>query len=157
MGAGMIAGAGLGFIGSGISAYGTYRAGQDQQRINEWNANVAELQATDAVLRGNEAETRSRIETRSLLGAQRASLAGQGVQVGDAGSSGDQVQIDAQRIGEEDALTIRNNAAREAWGFKVGASSERMQGDSAMRRGRLQAIGTLIGAGGSVASSASKA
>jgi hypothetical protein len=153
----MIAGAGLSMIGSGISAYGSFRAGQDEQRIGEWNANVAEMQAVDAIARGNVDETRSRIQTRALIGSQRASLAGQGVQVGDAGSSGDQVQIDAQRIGEEDALTIRNNAAREAWGYKVGATSMRMQGDAAMRRGRLQAISTIIGAGGSVAGSAAKA
>lgn len=111
-------------------------AQSDANRL-EFNANVADLQAEDALQRGVDTESRTRQQIRGVLGAQRATLAGNGVDVG-FGSAVD-VQADAAYLGELDALTVRNNAAREAWGFRQAAADTRMQADI-VRRGGTAAV-----------------
>lgn len=113
---------------SAAEAQGRYAAD-----IYGLNASVAEQQAADAIARGQEAETRSRQSTRQLAGHQRAALAANGVDVG-VGSSVD-IQADTAALGELDALTIRNNARREAWGFQMEAQNDRMQGQLARMGG----------------------
>lgn len=130
-------------IGSlALSAYGQWKqgsaakaAGQAQRRaaesqaeISDYNAAVADLQATDAVARGKEEENRFRTRVSGMIGEQRAGFAATNVDVG-FGSAVD-VTADAAFLGELDALTIRTNAGREAWGYKV-------QGEDLRRRGQV--------------------
>lgn len=129
-------------IGTGISVIGglksgnaAKRAGEAQQRaadksgeLADFNAQVAELQAEDAIARGIEEQQRFRTKVRQAIGSQRAGFAASNIDVG-YGSAVD-VQADAAYLGELDVLTIGNNAAREAWGFK-------MQGEDYRRRGAL--------------------
>jgi hypothetical protein len=88
---------------------------------------------TDAIARGAEAEGRSRSQTKQILGTQRAGYAGQGVDVG-TGSAVD-VAADTTALGELDAMTIRNNAKREAYGYQVQAAGFRAQQGAAKQRG----------------------
>jgi hypothetical protein len=140
----------ISLAGMAVSAYGQHKAGQaqkkageqagvaatqaglraqaaadDQAGIADYNANVADLQAADAVARGTEQENKFRAGVRGIVGGQRASIAASNVDVG-FGSAVD-VQADAAFLGEQDALQIRTNAAREAWGFQV-------QGEDLRRR-----------------------
>lgn len=115
----------------------------------EYNARVSEVQADDAIARGREEEQRHRKAVRGLIGSQRAALAASGVDV-NAGNAVD-IQADSAEMGELDALTIRTNAAREAWGFKVGAAVERQRGANARAEGNAQALGTIVSAAGSYA------
>lgn len=122
---------GLGLAGLVTQAVGQHEAGQAQQaagkaqaavsesqaEVADYNASVATLQAQDAVERGAEAESRFRTQVRGAIGAQRTGFAGANVDVG-FGSAVD-VQGDAAYLGELDALTIRTNAARTAWGYSV--------------------------------------
>lgn len=126
-------------------AYSTYMQGKAQQSISKANARISELQAKDALKRGHEAEGISRQKTKKLIGSQRAALAAQGIRV-DAGSALD-IQLEAGDIGELDALTIRNNAAREAFGFMQEASNSSMQGRLAYQAGVNRSIDTLLGGG----------
>ena len=144
--------------GTAVSAYAQYRAGKAQKKgadsaareqeraaragrevaeanagLSDYNAQVAELQAEDAVDRGFEAESRFRSQVRGAIGAQRAAFAGGNIDVS-FGSAVD-VQADAAFLGEMDALQIRTNAAREAWGYKVQATNYRMEGDIRRREG----------------------
>jgi hypothetical protein len=144
----------MGLVGGLWTAYGEAQAGRENRAIANWNAGVADLQAQSAIDRGFEAETRHRTEVRGLVGAQRAAYAGQGIDVNDANASAGQVQLDTQAIGEQDALTIRNNATLEAWGYRVNAASQRWQGAAAERRGNKQATGTIITTGAETARSA---
>lgn len=169
----------LGVGGIAVRAWGEHRAGQaaervgeieqqaaeDQAKIYEFNAAVAEMQAEDAVKRGHDEESRFRAGVRGLIGSQRAAFAASNVDVG-FGSALD-VQADAAYLGELDALTIRNNAAREAWGFKIEAEDSRRRaaitrrtGAYAAEAGRLQRstarigmIGNIIGSGSSLLAS----
>jgi hypothetical protein len=109
------------------------QAANAQADLSDWNAKVADLQAEDAIQRGAEEEARLRRGVRQLVGAQRAGFAADGVDVG-FGSALD-VQADTAEQGELDALTIRTNAAREAWGFKVEAQDLRYQAGIMRRTG----------------------
>jgi len=102
-------------------------------RLSEFNAAVAELQAADAIARGAQEEARFRDGIDGLIGSQRAAIAANNIDVG-FGSALD-VQADAAYQGELDALTIRNNAAREAWGYAVQAQDSRLRAQIARREG----------------------
>lgn len=160
-------------VGAATSAIGKVKAGNaqqqaglDQQKVSnseadlaDFNANIAELQSTDAVARGKIAEDQFRTRVKGAIGAQRVGFAASNVDVG-FGSAVD-VQGDAAYLGELDALTIRNNAAREAWGFKVQAADLRTRatidrqagvaqataGGIASHTANINAASTLIGAG----------
>lgn len=120
-------------IQTGLSAKGSFdqaRALQAQGRYSQLianqNATVSDAQAADAIARGQTAESRFRGETAQTIGSQRAALAAQGLDVG-SGSAMD-IQQNERTLGELDALTIRNNAAREAYGYKVQGQNLRAQG-----------------------------
>lgn len=137
-------------------------ASESQADLADYNANVADLQAKDAVARGTEEESRFRSSVRGIIGSQRANQAAQGVDVG-FGSTVD-VQADAAFLGELDALTIKTNAAREAWGFQVQAEDLRKRGQIARKEGvyleksgqaaqsasRWSAAGSILGTGTSL-------
>jgi hypothetical protein len=122
-------------------------ASDSQAELADWNASVADLQAKDAVTRGKEAEDRFRSSVDQMVGTQRATFAASNVDVG-FGSALD-VQADAVHLGELDALTIRSNAAREAWGFKMQAEDLRRRATITRTEGDQQRVA------GQVAKSAS--
>lgn len=134
--------------GSVFSAYSKVKAGQEQQKMFDQNAQFADWQATDALDRGAVNEKRQRQTTEQVIGGQRTSLAAQNVDV-NKGSSLD-VQADAAYLGELDALTIRNNAAKESYGFSVQANDLRQRGKYAKQEGQMDAINTVLGGGSSL-------
>jgi len=157
--------------GLALSAFGQWQASRASKKageagraaaesgaeLSDYNAQVAELQAADAVERGAAEESRFRSGVRLMIGSQRAGQAASNVDVG-FGSAVD-VQADAAMLGELDALTIRTNAAREAWGFKVQAEDSRRRAEIQRKEGvmleasggaqataqRWQMAGTLVG------------
>jgi hypothetical protein len=139
---GMVAG------GSLFGAYTKLKAGREQQKMFEENAQFADWQASDALDRGATNEKRQRQSTEQVIGAQRTSLAAQRVDV-NKGSALD-VQADAAYLGELDALTVRNNAAKEAYGFAVQAKDLRTRGKYAKQGGEMDALNTIIGGGSSL-------
>ena len=76
-------------VSAGISAVGQWKAGkaakkageaqqraaESQAELMDYNANVAELQAEDAVQRGAQEESRFRQGVRLMIGTQRAGFA----------------------------------------------------------------------------------
>jgi len=163
------AGAATQAVGTIKAGNAAKRAGEAQQRASdsqaelaEFNAEVAALQAEDALKRGTEEEQRFRSTIRGTIGAQRAGFAAGNIDVG-YGSAVD-VQADAATLGELDALTIRTNAAREAWGYKVAESDLRRRAEIARKEGvyleaggraqqsasRWGAASGLVGTGGSL-------
>lgn len=108
-------------------------ASESQAQLADYNANVATLQAQDALERGAEEESFFRSQVRGAIGAQRAGIAAGNTDVG-FGSAVD-VQADAAFLGELDSLTIRTNAAREAWGFTVQAEDLRKRAEIARKEG----------------------
>jgi len=137
-------------IGGVSSAMSENAAGKFNQIQAKHNARIADLQAEDAILRGRDDERLFRRQTDVLIGAQRTSLAAQGIEI-DSGTAL-RIQEDTAALGELDALTIRNNARREAWGYQVQAGDQRLRGDIARAEGRNRAMSTLLGTGTGVIS-----
>lgn len=141
-------GLGLAIGGTVWNAVQTHRAGKKQEQQANFNAAIAEEQAEDAVARGKQEEDRYRAGVRANVGTARTAFAAQGVDVG-SGSAAD-VQGDIAYLGELDALQLRNNAAREAWGYRVEARNYVDQGKNARSNARNQIIGSALGTGASV-------
>jgi hypothetical protein len=136
-------------IGTGFSMYAKITAGNKQQQMFDQNAKFAKLQADDAIARGAHAEMIRRRGTERVIGAQRVGFAAQHVDV-NTGSALD-VQADAAYLGELDVVTIRNNAAKEAYGYKVEAYNASMHGVYAKEFGQMDAINTLLGSASNLA------
>ena len=165
-------------VSTAISAYSQWKAGKSEQAVGhaqqraaekqaqlaDYNAAVADLQAVDAYQRGEIEAHRFRARTRGVVGEQRTQFAAGNIDVG-YGSTVD-VQADAAFLGELDALTISNNAAREAWGYRVEKKDLEMQADILRTEGanaltagiqrrnaqRLGAVSNVIGGAGSMLS-----
>lgn len=117
-------------LGSSVAQAGAIRAqGGYERSIQEENARLAEMQAQDAIRRGEEAAGARRREGRQLVGRQRAAAAGQGVAV-NQGTAYD-IQLATEAAAARDAETIRMNSFREAWASRVEAADRRAAGRNA--------------------------
>ncbi|HEX7828653.1 MAG TPA: hypothetical protein VF787_03320 [Thermoanaerobaculia bacterium] len=113
--------------------------GAFESAADERNAQIADLQSADAIARGEIAAGVRGAQTRQAVGASRAAMGAQGLRL-DVGSPLD-VQENEARLGALDVATIRNNAAREAWGFSTSAESYRLQGKVARSAAEQTAMG----------------
>ena len=102
-----------------------YLAQQARQRQQ-----IAAQQANDARQRGEVDVQRQRDITAQRIGTQQAALLAQGTDI--EGSPTD-ILGDTKRAGEVDALTIRSNAARAAYGYEVQGAG--FGADASMREG----------------------
>lgn len=137
--------AGLSIMSTLYGAYAHHEAGRRQKKLMERNRRLAELQGEDAIARGEVAAERRKTQTGQVISSQRAALASQGVDV-NSGSAAD-VQASSAYLGELDAVTIRNNAAREAWGYKVQANDYGLRGAYAKQTEDQAAVTTLLTGG----------
>lgn len=135
-----------GNLAIGIGNAGAYRSkGTLEKQIAEQNNRFAEEQAEDAIERGQRGASKAIKESRKTIGAQRAALAAQGIEVN--ANSALEVQYDTKRLGELDAITIKNNAWQEAWGYKMQGLNARMQGIINQSTANYQANNTLLAGG----------
>lgn len=133
-----------GAISAGGNASAQRSVLQYQQGVAQGNALLAEQRATDALTQGAQAVGDLQQRVGQVKGAQRASFAANGVDL----KVGSPVQIAASTdwARDVDIATIRNNAARSAWGYRVqGANAGAQAG----------AYGAAAGAVSPIASSAS--
>ena len=115
-------------VTSGASLFGSLQSADAQAasaayqaQVARNNQTIAEQNATEAQDVGLVREQAQRQNTASLIGSQRAMLAGAGLDV-NSGSPLD-VQSDSAKLGELNAQTIRHNAALEAYGYQTQASN----------------------------------
>lgn len=127
-----------------------------QAAILRNNQLIAEQAAQDAERRGQLAAQQKRLETGQLIGTQQAVLASNGVVINQGSALS--ITSDTARFGELDALTIVNNAQREAFGlrakavnFGADASLVQASGQNQARAARSSAFGTLLTGAGTVA------
>ena len=145
---------GLSALGTGMGMYAAYEAGKANQKINNYNAAVSDIQASDALARGEQSTADYGVQTKKLVGAQKAAYAAQGIDLG-TGSAAD-VQDTTQVQAARDVQTIRLNAMREAWGYKTQAKGFRLAGKYAYQGGVNSAIGQGLSGAGQVAYMASQ-
>jgi len=128
-----------------MGAQAAKQAGAAQASADLQNAQYADMAANDAVKRGAVEEDQQRLQTTGAIGTQRAGFAANGIDV-NSGSAAN-IQDDTAQLGEFDALTIRNNAAREAWGYKTQSQTYQTSAKTAVKSAKNNAFGSLLGAG----------
>lgn len=157
-----IGGMALGAAGSGFKAFGSYEGGQATQaqmayqaQVAENNAKVAQQNAQWDIEAGEAAANDRGMKTRAQAGSATASLAASGVATG-VGSAG-QAVAGIKEVGMLDALRIRSNASRQAYGDEVQATNDKaqaqldtMEGDQAAKGGELGALGSLLSGAGTL-------
>lgn len=148
--------------GIGFSAVSAYKQAQSQRdalrykaRVDANNAQIAEWQAQQELAGGVVAEQASRLKTAQVTGAQRATMAANGIDLGEGNAT--DVLATTKFVGEQDALTIRDNAARSAWGARIQAQNylddSRVANATADSVNPLLAsVGSLLGSAGTVSS-----
>lgn len=145
----------MGAAGAGIAvlqlgqAYGQAQSmeamGKYQKAMSEINARNAEIQAQDAIKRGDEAASEYSKKVNQTVGAQRTAYASQGVDIGYG--SAKEIQQETYEIGARDAQTIRNNAFLEAMGYRAQAQEISRSGRMAESSAKSEAGATLLAGG----------
>lgn len=148
--AGTALSAGSSLMGASANASALEAQGDHAKMVGDFNAKLSEMQAQDALERGGKDAEQLQKQASRMIGSQKAALAAQGIEV-DSGSAAE-IQNDTKEMAARDAVTIRNNAAREAFGFKVQAMNSTMEGNFAQMGARNQASNTLLVGGMSAAS-----
>jgi len=135
----------LSFGGSITQTGAGIRAARQEAALYDFNAHMSRLAAKDAKRRGEIAVDQLRMEVSQLVGEQKLAFGAGNVML-DSGSALEVVQ-DTKRVAEMDVAMIRNNAAREAWGYRVEAALARAQSET-VKSGMLpKALGTLATGG----------
>lgn len=144
-----------------VAAYGAYEGGQAQSGMYQYqagvarnNALVASYNAQNALDRGEVMVQTKQQQTAQTEASYRAKAGGAGLDL----STGSplNVQGDIAGLGELDALTIRNNAAREAWGYKVAGASFAGEAGAAETASQNAETGGALGAFSSILGGASQ-
>lgn len=143
--------------GMAASTAGAYKTAAGQKAALKYQANVAannaemaDAQAQAAIVAGQREEQAVRLKTASTLADQKAIAAANGVDIG----SGSPLELMASTkiFGEDDALTVRDNANRTAWAYRQQGRGFR--NEAAMDRSAAGSISPWMSAGTSLLTSA---
>lgn len=133
-----------------ISGIGAQQQAQAQANAANYNAAVARNAAVFAQQQGEVNAQANDRKTAAMIGRQRAVYAAGGLDV-NSGSPLD-IQSDTAQFGRLNSLTIRNNAARQAYGYEANANLDEASASNYESAGNTALIGSLIGTAGSVGS-----
>lgn len=138
---------GLSAAGAATSAIGAYQQAKVAGDVAARNAKIADLQAEDALRRGENEAAELRRRAAATKSAQRVSLAAKGLDLtyGTAADLQDQTDF----FGESDVATIRTNARKEAWARRSQGAT--FQAEALSSRPWLSAGSTLLAGAGQVA------
>jgi len=114
---------GLGIAATGMSAYGAYTQQRAANEAADYQADMDELAAQEAIARGRTEELQHRQRVSQMVGRQRSQLAAGGVAVGE-GSAYDIVS-QTMSLGNLDSIMIQYNASKEAWSHRAQAQLRR--------------------------------
>ena len=133
-------------VGTAVSAYGQYQAGQAAKRAHEYNAQVAEQNAQIAKDQAAYEAERQKKRTRVMIARQRVGYGASGF-VSNTGTALDTLRQTMQE-GEMDRMAILYSGDVESVNMRAQAAAERMQGKAAAQAGKYAAAGTLLSGGG---------
>lgn len=145
-----IIGASVAAAGTGYSALAASAQARGNARQAEANAREASASAADALERGNQDQIKHYREVSAKMGAQRAAMAANGLDLS-FGSAADLVG-DTALYGQEDAGNIAENTNRDVRGYliqganyRAEAKSQRNASTAALVSGAFSTTSTLIG------------
>lgn len=149
-------------ISGGIQAFGAIQQGNAAKASADYNASVANMNAAQA--KENEhiasqvgmAKTgMQEQQTRASVGQTIANESASGVQL-NTGSFAD-VGTSEKELGKLDALTVRSNATKEAFGYSVQSVNDKAQANLDTFEGKNAQNASYVNAAGTLLGSASKA
>jgi hypothetical protein len=150
-----VASAGVGAYGAIESSEASSASAKYQAQVQANNSIIAQQNAQQATAAGEAQVTQSEFKTAAQIGAIKTNQAASGLDV-NSGSDLD-VQSSAKELGELDALTIRNQAARQAYGYQVQATSDTGQSQLStasasqdLTAGAIGGVSSVIGGASSV-------
>lgn len=118
-------GTGAGVVGQMQSADAASKSASYQSEVAANNAEQAKKNASRAAAAGDQQANMEQLKTRAQIGAIKADQAASGVDV-NSGSAVD-VRSSAAELGQLNAISIRSNAARQAYGYQVQSSNDTAQ------------------------------
>lgn len=146
-------------VGDIIGGFSRAASLNTKAQIARNNAILARQNAGTASAIGEEQAGRSGLRTRARLGEILAGQAASGVDV-NTGSAVD-VRASASELGKLDMMTIRSNAARQAYGYEQEATNQELQSKIYRKgakiapwEGVFNAAGSLLGASSKLSSQA---
>ena len=128
-------------IGAGVQAGQDHKNAQQSEKVAEHNAQVSELQAQDTLNNASVMEQQYRRQIAKMIGTQRAVIGANNVE---ASGSALKLLEDSAQLGAEDITTIRNNASRQAWGYRNQASEASRIGGIQAGNQNAAALGSLL-------------
>lgn len=159
-GVGLAASAGgsiLGAIGEKKKAAATSQMYSYQAGISDLNRRIALGNRDFTIYAGGEEAKRFGMKSAQTAGSIKAKQAASGIDV-NSGSSVD-VQKGQKTVSDLDMATIRNNAARKAYGYELEAETAGKQSEmysaassNSLEAGNIAAAGSLISGASSVSS-----
>lgn len=137
--------------GTAVSALGAVQAGKAQNEVAQYNAKVADNNATAERERAAYDAGLIKDERRRVIGSQRAAMAANGLDI----SSGSPVAVLGDTTGqaEMDVLARLYGGESAATAYKNDATRMRIEGKAAKQAGKIGAGTTLLTGFGSTARS----
>ena len=142
-------------IGDLVEGFAGGRAADFQAQIARRNAEISQQNARGAREAGQVQALNSMLRTRAIVGQTKAAQAASGIDV-NSGSAVD-VQASERMLGMLDALTIRSNAARAAYGYEAEAGGYAARAKMLKQGGKMARIGGLMNASGTILEGATSA
>lgn len=137
----------ISLVGGMMGAQNARQEGAFNSAMLNRNAALKDQAAQETMFAGDTSADWQRVRTGQAVGTQRSVQAANGIDV-NSGSAA-QLQDDTAMIGELDALTIQNNAAREAYGYRIQADQDRMNAVQTVTNAGNRATGSILGGLGS--------
>lgn len=132
---------GMGQAKAGAEGRAAYEDAQDEQRVLSYNL----LAAGDA---GRLAVQKIRMSGSQLIAQQKVGYAASGVAI-DTGTPA-AVMASQRALVELDALTAENNAARQAWGYKLQREQSKRNLQRTLEGKNREVIGSALSGAGQV-------
>jgi hypothetical protein len=149
-------------VGGIVSAVGSIFTGSAQQSAANYNAQIqlknaqqAKINSQIAGQAGNAQVEAQELRNRAGMGSLKAMQGASGIDVNSESSTA--VEQSQREIGQLDALTVRSNATREAYGYATQAQSYTEKAALEKAQGENAATASYINAGSSLLNSASNA
>lgn len=129
--------------GALTSAVGAYYSSQAQKSalqyqalVADTNANLAEKAAQSTLLQGQQEANRIQLKTAQLEGAQHATMAANGIDLGEGSAA--RILADTEILGKIDSDTTIANSVRTAYGYRQQETN--YQNDAIMKRAGADGI-----------------
>jgi hypothetical protein len=141
-------------VGTAVTAYGQYQAGQDKKAALDYNAQIEERNAQVRLEKAEYDANQKDKRTRAVIASQRVAFAAGGFTV--AGTPLDTLR-DTATQGEMDRMAIMYGGEMDAENSRNQATLNRMEGKAASKAGKFAAAGTVLSGAGSATSANAQA